>query len=76
MGGRSGTPGAIFKDSVPIDNPKSEVVLKRGEAITVVLPGGGGYGDPKLRERDKIKEDLLNGLVTLEGAKNDYFFSL
>lgn len=75
MGGMNGAPGAIFKNNAPIDNPKSEVVLNKGETITAILPGGGGYGAPKLRDRDKIKADLLSGFVTLEGAKRDYSFS-
>jgi N-methylhydantoinase B len=75
MGGKSGTAGALFKGNVPIDVPKGEITLNQGESVTLILPGGGGYGDPKLRERERIKTDLLNGLVTLDRAKKDYYFS-
>lgn len=74
-GAKDGAVGQIFENDVPITRPKGEVVLQKGDKITVFLPGGGGYGDPVLRDKNKIKSDLLNGYVTLEKAKSDYSFS-
>ena len=34
--------------------------------------GGGGYGDPKERPRDTVREEVLNGVVSPESAREDY----
>ncbi|MBI4320554.1 MAG: hydantoinase B/oxoprolinase family protein [Chloroflexi bacterium] len=75
LGGRDGTPGAIFKNGVPIGEPKAEVTLNQGEYVTLLLPGGGGFGDARLRDPERIKSDLRNGYITLEGARRDYGFT-
>ena len=47
-------------------------VIKPGDRITNMNPGGGGYGNPMERPVDKVVWDVKNGLVSLEGAKEDY----
>lgn len=34
--------------------------------------GGGGFGDPLEREPDRVKVDVRDGYVTIEGAARDY----
>jgi N-methylhydantoinase B len=34
--------------------------------------GGGGYGDPLEREPERVKRDVRDGYVTIEGAARDY----
>ena len=46
--------------------------LKAGEAFYLEKAGGGGYGDPKKRDREAIARDLAEGYVTPDGAKRDY----
>jgi len=36
------------------------------------MAGGGGFGDPRQRDPAAIREDLLDGKVTREGAMRDY----
>jgi len=36
------------------------------------MPGGGGYGDPRLRPAEDVLEDVLNGYISLESAERDY----
>lgn len=48
------------------------VNLARGDTITVMTPGGGGYGDPFEREPDMVLRDLRRGLVSDEAARHDY----
>ncbi len=34
--------------------------------------GGGGYGDPRKRNRAKLKEEVRDGVISMEAAKRDY----
>jgi N-methylhydantoinase B/oxoprolinase/acetone carboxylase alpha subunit len=38
--------------------------------VIVETPGGGGYGDPKLRRC--VAEDIANGKVSVEVARVQY----
>ena len=38
----------------------------------LVKAGGGGYGDPKKRDRAAIERDIAEGAVTPEAAAKDY----
>ena len=51
---------------------KSVYWVQPGERLLLELPGGGGLGNPKNREIQKIKEDIEGGYITKEGAKRDY----
>ena len=47
-------------------------IVNAGDTVTVLQPGGGGYGDPYLREPEKVLRDVRKGFVTREGAARDY----
>jgi len=47
-------------------------VIKPGETVTNMNPGGGGYGDPMKRPVYRVVDDIRNGLVSIEGARLDY----
>lgn len=71
-GGAAGAPGG-FKTSVGTEvNPKLSVRLPAGASFVLELPGGGGYYDPKDRDPDAVANDVAEGLVTREGAAQDY----
>nr|WP_254656206.1 hydantoinase B/oxoprolinase family protein [Ketogulonicigenium vulgare] len=53
-----------------------ELVLDRGDTLTLLMPGGGGYGDPFLRDPAAVREDVLDGFVTRDGAWRDYGVAL
>ncbi len=36
------------------------------------MPGGGGYGDPREREPERVAADVRRGLVSPEAAARDY----
>src|SRR6184192_3906701 len=44
---------------------KTTVILDEGDIIEIKAAGGGGYGRPEKRERQRIEEDLENRVVTL-----------
>ncbi len=46
--------------------------LQRGDRITILTPGGGGYGEPLRREPDAVRADVARGLVGVEAAERDY----
>jgi len=51
---------------------KCVVKIERGDILIVKTPGGGGYGNPLLRDPNLVLKDVLDGLVSLESARRDY----
>jgi N-methylhydantoinase B len=43
--------------------------MKAGERFLVQSAGGGGYGDPKMRERAAIDRDIAEGYVSCEASR-------
>ena len=50
----------------------SNILLRRGDQVRIVAPGGGGWGDPLARSADRVVADVAEGLVTPEAALRDY----
>ena len=48
------------------------MTVNAGDTVTVMLPGGAGYGDPLVREPEHVLRDVRQGFVTAEGAMRDY----
>lgn len=46
--------------------------LKRGDTISLMTPGGGGFGDPFTRPLDEVLHDVVRGFVSEEAARRDY----
>lgn len=46
--------------------------IKPGETVTNMNPGGGGFGNPYTRDVDSVAWDVKNGLVSINGAREDY----
>lgn len=42
------------------------------DVIRVITSSGAGYGDPKQRSRDAVREDVKNGLVSEQDAREIY----
>ncbi|WP_137285701.1 hydantoinase B/oxoprolinase family protein [Halorussus salinisoli] len=58
-------------DPVPVSS-KSTTTLGPGDVASVQTPGGGGYGDPTERDPQKVLEDVVNGKVAVEAAREEY----
>jgi N-methylhydantoinase B len=51
---------------------KSRVNLRPDDVVDVILPGGGGYGDPFEREPEAVLADVVDGYVSVEAARELY----
>ncbi|MBY6004763.1 hydantoinase B/oxoprolinase family protein [Salipiger bermudensis] len=60
-GGESFTPEHLSK--------AQDISLVAGDRVRVKTPGGGGYGDPAMRDRALVEEDVRLGRYTAEEAK-------
>lgn len=75
-GGLPGTEAALIKN--PDTNPEqlsSKLNGKRfsaGESVKIMVPSSGGYGDPLERGPRKVYEDVLDEIISVETAFNDY----
>ena len=50
----------------------SNVVIKPGDRVHIITPGGGGAGDAAERNPERIKEDILEGYISPDKAQADY----
>jgi N-methylhydantoinase B len=71
-GGRPGSLGSFHLDSGEQPPAKRLVPLPLGARVNLVLPGGGGYGDPRLRSREAVLRDVVDGYVSIEAAAREY----
>ena len=74
-GGRSGRAGHARLASGAALVGKSTHRIPAGDALVVELPGGGGYGDPKLRSKSDVESDLEAGYISAECARDIYGLS-
>ncbi|MBI4504685.1 MAG: hydantoinase B/oxoprolinase family protein, partial [Chloroflexi bacterium] len=75
LGGRPGRPARILLDGQAVDPAaigNSPEIRFTTETLTLQLPGGGGYGDPRLRDRARVAWDVKNGYVTADAARALY----
>ncbi|MBK9360218.1 MAG: hydantoinase B/oxoprolinase family protein [Rubrivivax sp.] len=49
--------------------------VPRGTVYHQVANGGGGWGDPKLRDRRLLRDEVVNGVVSRASALRDYGMS-
>lgn len=46
--------------------------ISNGDVFELVSQGGGGFGDPLDRAPEQVRDDVANGLVSIEKALEDY----
>jgi len=71
-GGRPGAVGSFHLGDGSHPPAKRLVALPPGARVNLVLPGGGGYGDPYLRAAEAVLRDVVNGYVTIAAAEREY----
>jgi N-methylhydantoinase B len=86
LGGREGAVGGLwvrragtedwrtFVEEFGTMSPSkfSGVTLTEGDQVRILMPGGGGYGDPLQRDRDKVRHDVAEGFVSDAAARREY----
>ena len=74
VGGLPGEAGRVeLADGTKLRS-KGRQLIKNGQRLKLSLPGGGGFGDPKARDRDAVARDIAAGFITAEQARTDYGF--
>ncbi len=76
QGGRHGRPTEVIVDrgrpgERALGN-ESSITLDRGRTVTMLTPGGSGFGDPFERDPEAVRRDVELGFVSREGARRDY----
>lgn len=56
----------------PSTSRYSNVAIKEGDRVRLVMPGGGGYGNPLARDRAAVAHDLREGYISPEAAGKLY----
>jgi N-methylhydantoinase B len=49
-----------------------EITLAPGETVVSYSAAGGGYGDPRERDRERVRVDVAEGWITRERAREVY----
>jgi len=72
LGGRDGAAGVVRLKSGVAMRSKGRQTVPYGERLVLELPGGGGYGDPCARDPERVRADVLDGLVSATDAAQQY----
>ena len=78
FGGKPGAPGKIEVRNIYTGKVNhlpakfSGLATVPGDVMTYCSPVSGGYGDPLERKPESVLDDVLDGFITADHAKNDY----
>jgi N-methylhydantoinase B/oxoprolinase/acetone carboxylase alpha subunit len=64
LGGHDAPKGAIVANGETFQVSGRQVILDASGRIELMIPGGGGYGDPLDRDVALVEEDVRSGLVS------------
>ena len=56
----------------PLTSKVAGLRLKKGDMLSMEFAGGGGWGDPKQRAVERVREDVERGYVSRDAAREDY----
>ncbi len=71
-GGHNGKAGELVLESGRKLRGKGQQTVARDDVLSILMPGGGGLGDPLRRDPKRVAEDVKLGLVSAEAARADY----
>jgi N-methylhydantoinase B len=52
--------------------PKVTRRVGHGDRLVSITPGGGGWGPPQERETEAVLRDVIDGLISIETARDSY----
>lgn len=71
-GGGAGAAGGVGLASGEPLRTKGFQIIPDGERLLLLLPGGGGYGDPQARPPEAVAADVRDGLLSAAAAREIY----
>ena len=71
-GGNDGAAGRVSLVSGKALRGKGQQTIPPGERLRLELPGGGGFGNPRDRDPQKVRADVRDGLVSADAAERHY----
>jgi N-methylhydantoinase B len=71
FGGQPGAAARFLVNGEPGD-PYGLTRLSPGDVVTMDAAGGGGFGDPRLRDPELVARDVRESYVSLEQARDTY----
>ena len=74
-GGMPGASGRVELSDGTRLQAKGKQLIRNGQRLRLSLPGGGGYGDPRKREKQMVAADLKAGMISVDQAAEDYGYS-
>ncbi len=74
FGGESGTVTTVERGEGVEPFHKRVGRVPSGKTIAMVAASGGGFGDPKLRDRELVRKDLREGRISEAAAREVYGF--
>jgi N-methylhydantoinase B len=72
LGGQPARTGYYAINGEELAETVREAALKPGDTVQVNMNAGGGYGDPLERDPELVLGDVLDGYVSISGARGDY----
>ncbi len=71
-GGNAGSLGHVRSGTGEDQEPKTSRLLPPETSITIDIPGGGGFGPSEERDPARVLEDVKDGYVSPEAARERY----
>lgn len=71
-GGLPGAHGEIEINGEKVASPLATIKIAEHDTLTFRMPGGGGYHSPLERGPEQVRQDVLDGLVSPQAAKDLY----
>jgi len=72
LAGDKGSCAVTFPDGRRYNPPQYGVEHHGPLRLSISSAGGGGYGDPRMRDPQCVRNDVRDGLVSLEAARASY----
>jgi N-methylhydantoinase B len=60
----------------PLTSKVAGLRLKKDDVLTLQFAGGGGWGDPRQRSAERVRQDVICGYVSRQRARDDYGVAL